>query len=606
MPKDPTPIPAVLYAAKSTKDPNDSTGSQLRRIEERIDQLGGRAMVRSFKEDGVSGFRRSRGPELAAAIAAAKAAAAERGAAELWVFHSSRLGRGTGKMREARALGEVFYDCRRHGVTLRSVEDDTAVTEEAFIGMASTMARKYSEDISAHTRRSKDEQMKRGQRLGGPVPDGLQRHVERDPDTDRTTARRYDRDPDRAPIIERIFDLSEQGHGDGVIARALNADGLRTKGGRPWTRRRVQDTLLNPIYAGRVRRTSVNGRRLDEPEVVTATNIEPLIGAARFDRITGARAERDLASPAKHVRGGRPTTRYALAKLGVCDRCGEGLYAATSPYQRKDGTRARSYVCANVRTETGLCDQPKINAETVDRAIVSYLDGLFVDFEAWQSELRRGTESQRAAAEAELARERAQREKGVRREALVRERWLRATEGGDEREERRLAEVHASVVAARDDASARVERLEETLGTEPEPPPTDDMLDLFNELAASVRLGGGTLGELNERLRAEFQEFRLDTMPDGSVGVQPVLRPRPFDAGAAFIWWLDAGRPLPSDEEAERIVREGHIEDARWVTGDEQIRPPVKALAVPTEMGPDPQEYRCTNPKRPAFCASQA
>jgi hypothetical protein len=51
---------------------------------------------------------------------------AKRG--RVWVFHSSRLARGSGRMREARALGEVFYDLRRHGVALHQqlgIERDT-------------------------------------------------------------------------------------------------------------------------------------------------------------------------------------------------------------------------------------------------------------------------------------------------------------------------------------------------------------------------------------------------------------------------------------------------------------------------------------------------
>ena len=72
----------------------------------------------------------------------------------------------------------------------------------------------------------------------------------------------------------------------------------------------------------------------------------------------------------------------------------------------------------------------------------------------------------------------------------------------------------------------------------------------------------------------------MDVVEDGVIGVQPVLRPRPFDAGAAFTRWLDAGRPLPSDEDGQRIVREGHIEDPRWVTGGEHIRPPTNALEI--------------------------
>jgi len=49
-----------------------------------------------------------------------------------------------------------------------------------------------------------------------------------------------------------------------------------------------------------------------------------------------------------------------------------------------------------------------------------------------------------------------------------------------------------------------------------------------------ARSGGTSLAALNERLRAEFECFRMDTMPDGTVGVQPVLRARDFDVAAAY------------------------------------------------------------------------
>src|SRR5919109_223079 len=119
--------------ANSWPDPKDSVASQIEQVRQRVAATGGRSVYREpFSEENVSGYRRSRGPQLDAAIAAAKEAAAEHGGAELWVFHSSRLARGSGKMREARALGEVFYYLRRHGVALRSVEDDAYVTDEAF------------------------------------------------------------------------------------------------------------------------------------------------------------------------------------------------------------------------------------------------------------------------------------------------------------------------------------------------------------------------------------------------------------------------------------------------------------------------------------------
>ncbi|HWM63597.1 MAG TPA: recombinase family protein [Solirubrobacterales bacterium] len=210
-------IPAVIYAAKSSPDPKDSVASQITATRAKLDALGGRSLVAEpFSEENVSGYRRSRGPKLEAAMATAKAAAAEHGQAELWVFHSTRLARGSGRVREARALGEVFYDLRRHGVALRSAEDDPYVTDEAFIGMASKMANKYSDDLSTHVRRGKLGQFERGERLGGPVPDGYQliRSL-----ADGTTVNEYVYDDERAPIFRRARDLALDGYAPASIAR---------------------------------------------------------------------------------------------------------------------------------------------------------------------------------------------------------------------------------------------------------------------------------------------------------------------------------------------------------------------------------------------------
>ena len=69
-----------------------------------------------------------------AALAAAKQLAAENNEAELWVFHSTRLGRGSGLRHQARSLLEIFAETRRAGVTLRSVEDDAFLTNHPYMG----------------------------------------------------------------------------------------------------------------------------------------------------------------------------------------------------------------------------------------------------------------------------------------------------------------------------------------------------------------------------------------------------------------------------------------------------------------------------------------
>lgn len=204
-------IPVLIYAAKSSPDPRESTVSQVDRCRDAIEREGTRVVVVDpFSEENVSGFRRSRGPQLEAAMRAACGAAMEYGEAELWVFHSSRLARGSGLRNQARSLLEIFTEARRAGVTLRSVEDDPFVTNQMLIGIAAEQAHKYSADLSAHVRRGKEQQLERGERLGGPVPDGYTYWVETD-DKGRPTARVYALDHTREPIFRRMFELSLEG-----------------------------------------------------------------------------------------------------------------------------------------------------------------------------------------------------------------------------------------------------------------------------------------------------------------------------------------------------------------------------------------------------------
>jgi len=80
---------AVVYAAKSTDDPRESIRSQIEAVREAAHD---RRIVGEFSDEGFSAYRKSRGPGLAEAIEAAKAAAP----CELWCLDPDRLARGNG------------------------------------------------------------------------------------------------------------------------------------------------------------------------------------------------------------------------------------------------------------------------------------------------------------------------------------------------------------------------------------------------------------------------------------------------------------------------------------------------------------------------------
>ncbi|HEY8810526.1 MAG TPA: recombinase family protein, partial [Solirubrobacterales bacterium] len=296
------PIAVVALGVKSSPDPNDATAAQLAAIDADVDALGGREVVARLSEENVSGWRGDRGPETERAFVEAERLAAEGREVELWVYGSARVGRGSGRKNEARSVLEVYVRLKRAGVRMRSVTDDDFLADETRVAMASAVANKYSEDLSASVKRGKRTQFEeRGERLGGPVPDGFLAlpRAEGEP-------RRYAPDPERAPIFERMGELADPQAGalaPANVARRLNAEGYLTKKGRPWDRRRVQDALTNPFYAGMVAR----GRSTPGAPVETAPASHPaIIDPERFARIQGGFADRDRAAGSN--RRGRPNT----------------------------------------------------------------------------------------------------------------------------------------------------------------------------------------------------------------------------------------------------------------------------------------------------------
>ena len=235
---------AVIYGVKSSPDEKGAVADQLQTIREALPS--DRTEVAAFQEENQSGYRKSRGTELERAIQAAVNAADEDGEAELWVWHSSRLGRGTGKKGKARALGAVFYQLREHGVTIRSALDDAYVTNEEFVGMASRQSAKYSEDLADWTRQGLERRKDAGQPVG-PIPFGYRVEPVIDADgkpvvtkkgkvvTKRTV------DPTTGPVVVSIFERTASGTSPGDIARRLNREGHRTirgqafRRGRSWT-----------------------------------------------------------------------------------------------------------------------------------------------------------------------------------------------------------------------------------------------------------------------------------------------------------------------------------------------------------------------------------
>src|SRR5829696_7693626 len=163
-------LPCVVYAAKSTDDLRGSIATQIADARAAIECTTDRRIVAEHTDEAASAYRSNRGPGLVAAKRDAVRLAAEHGAAELWVQHSDRLARGDGP--SADHLAEVFFEMRRAGVSLRSVQDDSTFTNPMLVAAIGERNREDSARKSAATRAGKRRRWQSGKAVGGPVHDG--------------------------------------------------------------------------------------------------------------------------------------------------------------------------------------------------------------------------------------------------------------------------------------------------------------------------------------------------------------------------------------------------------------------------------------------------
>jgi hypothetical protein len=358
----------------------------------------------------------------------------------------------------------------------------------------------------------------RGQPGGGPVADGYE--VLRDLDDRGNLQRSWRLVPKRAEVVRLAFDLYEQGLGDPSIARELNRRGYRTKAGRPWERRRVQDALTNHLYAGRVVRD-----RGKPTEDVRPGSHPPLIDPERFDRLLVLRASRDRGGD-KAPKKGAPSRNHALTGLARCGACGSVMRSITSSYRRKDGTRRRTYLCAHVKASTGLCDAPPVDAELADAAVINRLDGYLGDFEAWRAEIEAGRDGEIERIEGEVERAEAALKTSEAAVSAIAADYERRLVGGDQAGADEAMRLLTQKREETERAQVRLEATRDAFATEEaREVSADALLDFYNALAKAVsgRLDGAdSMLRVNDALRDTFERFGLASTPHG-VLVRPVL-----------------------------------------------------------------------------------
>lgn len=506
--------PAVLYAAKSTEDKAGSIATQMSDCEA-MAQREGWAVVGRYHDENASAYHGSRGPELARAREHAERLAVEHGQCALVVQHTDRLARGDGIA--GQHLVEVLLWARKAGVRVRSVQDDQT-GENLLLGVVMGErnhedSRRKAQATAAGKRRAAERGLWQGTAADGYL---IQRSID-----GASVARRVEFDPERFEVWRLVWDLALDGATVVQTVRELAIRGYLTRpyprrgAPRPFDTARVQKGLRNPFYAGQlVHRGEVLGDghwpRYVEPE-----------DFYRLKRERTAR-RRHQGQPVGRPPGG------LLARLARCGECG-GACVHYRSEPRKDGTRARRYICETHKRRSGAidgCSAAPYDAELAERMILGGLRELLGEADAWASAVLAGRDAQRVRLEAEAlaaAREVAHADAAI--EQLT-ARYEAAVLAGDIDERELAKRAMASRRTAIDAANVRQEAACDALSAMTEEPVGDDadraLARLWRGLSAGLSAADGDTKALNALLRVHFEAFRLRRHGD-ELHITPVI-----------------------------------------------------------------------------------
>jgi hypothetical protein len=131
-------------------------------------------------------------------------------------------------------------------------------------------------------------------------------------------------DPTTSPTVKRIFDMVQSGATFGDVARALNAEGIVGRRGKPWVSRTVRTIVHNGAYTGQKGYPKlVEPERWQDIQRVFAASIRLLCTAARVAASRGTPAtscgasRSAVSAAARYTHVSRPSAGSTSARTGV-------------------------------------------------------------------------------------------------------------------------------------------------------------------------------------------------------------------------------------------------------------------------------------------------
>ncbi|WP_374534128.1 recombinase family protein [Phenylobacterium sp.] len=255
------PIKAAQYVRMSTEHQKYSTENQADAISQYAVRRGFE-IVRTYEDSGKSGLTLDGRQALKQLLSDVRGGRADFTA--ILVYDISRWGR----FQDADESAYYEFVCREAGISVHycaeQFENDGSVSATIIKSVKRAMAGEYSRELSVKVFAGQCRLIRLGYRQGGSAGFGLRRllvdeHGAPKGELSRGEHKSLQTDrvvlapgpPSEVEIVRRLYRMFVvQRRTENEIAAALNAEGLTTDLGRPWTRGVVHQVLTNEKYVG--------------------------------------------------------------------------------------------------------------------------------------------------------------------------------------------------------------------------------------------------------------------------------------------------------------------------------------------------------------------
>ena len=354
----------AMYLRKSRADldaENRGEGETLSRHKKMLFELAGKTgiTISDIFEEVVSGDSIEGRPQIQALLRAIE----KRAYTGVFCMDIDRLARGD--TIDQGVIARAFRLSGTRIITPKKTYDPNSEFDEEYFEFELFMARREFKIIGRRIQRGRIESAKEGRFIGSVPPYGYDKIKIKN-------GKGYTLEPDprEARIVQLIFEMYLNGSGKALIAKNLDALGIKSVKGGPWSSSTVVNILKNPVYIGKVRwgyrkyakelagGNIVRHREKNEDCIYVDGLHPPLVSEEDFNRVQQLLVKRS----AVPVRTELPL-KNPLSGLIYCGKCGSVMTRLG-----ENGRRGAALKCSN-----RYCDTVSSRLSLVESAVLDFL-----------------------------------------------------------------------------------------------------------------------------------------------------------------------------------------------------------------------------------------